>query len=751
LLNKVGAKPASQARNLGDTARDRGQWDEAVKYYTAHLADHPHDYRIFIQLGHALKESGRLEDAQRAYEQAITGLPDDHDVYLHLGHLLKVMNRRQEAITAYQKSLERKADDNHALHELLALGAITEAAGRDHGLPTEERVAVQVNRTVYLDMTDLIEYAKQNPSLSGIQRVVANLILQINSWEQAHPNIAVVPVIPEYDNHRVFSVKRHLVRAMINILSTRSSERTLLDTAISAVYNSRHPVHPKSGDVFVIAGAFWIYVHYDLINNMRRRGVYFGVFIHDLIQISNPEYVHAEATKVFQQKLIDVLTLANFVLTNSHFVAGNVREYISRHFNFTLPVRAVPLATELRSFEQKDAEEISNDVLEICREPFVLSVATLEVRKNHLYLIRIWERLKKELKDIPNLVLVGKWGWDIQELRTYLENSDHIHNVVRILNGASDQDLAYLYRHCLLTSFVSFAEGWGLPVGESLAYGKPCIASNATSIPEVGGALTRYVDPFNLKEGYETFRSILLDRDGIDAWASQIRAEFKPKSWQAFSEEFFSAVTTDSSPGCEHRNPNNCLLAPGVIYHMGDSYLSFQAATGKSLVTCRMTRVAGWHPIEKWVCWASKRSAFLRFRTELPAGTAVMVYCRLQAPGSSVARCTIRIDREEVSTVIVPPQPSWHIIPGSVSSDGELDINLLSAGRFDKLDDRELYVGMRAVAYCATSDLASRVALMEQLYSEVDPEDRTDRLAVTQGPSAAARLTSKGKTRSRAD
>ena len=62
----------------------------------------------------------------------------------------------------------------------------------------------------------------------------------------------------------------------------------------------------------------------------------------------------------------------------------------------------------------------------------------------------------------------------------------------------TDADLKVLYEGCLFTLFPSFYEGWGLPVTESLAFGKPCIASNRSSIPEAGGKLARYIDPNNL-------------------------------------------------------------------------------------------------------------------------------------------------------------------------------------------------------------------------------------------------------------
>jgi glycosyltransferase involved in cell wall biosynthesis len=66
----------------------------------------------------------------------------------------------------------------------------------------------------------------------------------------------------------------------------------------------------------------------------------------------------------------------------------------------------------------------------------------------------------------------------------------------RVLENVSDAQLALLYSACYFTVFPSRAEGYGLPVAESLGAGKLCVASNATSIPEVAGDLADYFDPW---------------------------------------------------------------------------------------------------------------------------------------------------------------------------------------------------------------------------------------------------------------
>src|SRR4051812_9136018 len=245
-----------------------------------------------------------------------------------------------------------------------------------------------VRQVLFLDMTDLMEYAKHNGTLSGIQRVVSSILTYADDWAHGQSAYDIVPVVPEYDRFRVLAVDLERVVAMVGLIEEHQGGRGKIDAAIESVYESRFEVFPRKGDLFVIAGAFWIYPHYDLIMRLRARGVVFGLFVHDLIQIKNPEYVHKEATLVFRRSLVDALSIANFVLTNSHFVAGEVETFLAEKMGFALPVAAVPLATELRVQPGRREVKLAKDVADIIGRDYVLCVGTIEVRKNHLLLIR---------------------------------------------------------------------------------------------------------------------------------------------------------------------------------------------------------------------------------------------------------------------------------------------------------------------------------------------------------------------------
>lgn len=580
-------------------------------------------------------------------------------------------------------------------------------------MPDNSQAIPQNVRTIFLDMTDLMDYAKHNSTLSGIQRVVGNLLINIYLWRESCSAAAdIVPVIPEYDRYKVLAPDLSIVVEMIDILETQNGDRRKLDKLISAVYNSRSVVYPGTGDIFVIAGAFWIYPHYDLIAELRARGVGFGLFIHDLIQVTNPDYVQHVATVVFRKALIDALALVNFVLTNSEFVAQEVRNFLANRLNYTVPVRAIPLATELRPVKSAGDDVITPDIRRAVSSEYVLCVGTIEIRKNHLYLLKIWDRLILEFDgEVPNLVFVGKWGWKIDELRTYLDRYSRLGDRLRIFNNASDVALAHLYRNCLFTAYPSFAEGFGLPLGESLAYGKPCVVSNTTSLPEVGGRFARYLDPFDLDQGYEVFRSILSDRVALEKWTDDIRANYKPKTWDEFSREFFDSVVALYLKRECKEYVNNCFLEAKTIYFIGDDDVARLDRDGLPLVTFRMARVSGWHPTEPWGCWAAERRAQLKFRTRHTAGTKVSVFLLLHVPpGSEGATCTVTIGGVETLLTKLSPEATWRSVTGVVSENECIEIGVLSNGTFGEPDRRRLYVGIHALAHCNNNDVLTRVS-----------------------------------------
>ena len=117
---------------------------------------------------------------------------------------------------------------------------------------------------------------------------------------------------------------------------------------------------------------------------------------------------------------------------------------------------------------------------------FVLTVGTLEPRKNHAFLLEAFARFVKDHGFTGDLAVVGGNGWGGVRLEPMAARFG-LENRVRRLRRVSDEDLTMLYGGCLAFALPSLYEGFGLPVAEAQACGAPVLVSEGGSLPEVAG------------------------------------------------------------------------------------------------------------------------------------------------------------------------------------------------------------------------------------------------------------------------
>jgi glycosyltransferase involved in cell wall biosynthesis len=269
----------------------------------------------------------------------------------------------------------------------------------------------------------------------------------------------------------------------------------------------------------------------------------FALLVYDLIPLRRPEWCDRGLVRLFRAWFENVLPLCDHVMAISQATATDVEAFArERGFRLPRPVVPIPIGTGF-----------GTDLLEPSLTPnrhlpppstYALIVSTIEARKNHLLLFRVWRRLLDDLpRDrVPTLVFAGRIGWLVDDLMKQIANTDHLGGKLLLIQDPSDADLVALYQGCLFTLFPSFYEGWGLPVTESLAFGKPCIISNRTSLPEAGGKLARTFDPDNLSEAYNLIRAMIDDPAGLALWEAQVRREFKPVPWSRTVDALLSVL-----------------------------------------------------------------------------------------------------------------------------------------------------------------------------------------------------------------
>ena len=309
-----------------------------------------------------------------------------------------------------------------------------------------------------------------------------------------------------------------------------------------------------AGDILLVLGSPWFQSSYaDLIRKARdENGVRFALLVYDLIPLRRPEWCDANLVKHFRSWFDAVLPLTDIVLTISKASAGDILLHAAAaSLTLHAPPQVIQVGTGFSSMSAVATfDPPPRDPFLPAVDSYVLIVSTIEARKNHLLLFRVWRRLldEKRAEDVPTLVIAGRIGWLVADLMQQLRNAAYLGGKIVLVEAPSDQELRQLYEGCLFTVFPSFYEGWGLPVTESLAFGRPCVISRSTSLPEAGGTLARYFDPDDLNEAYRIIRATIEDREGLKNWQADVVRDFRPVTWDASARSVLACLEGSRTP-----------------------------------------------------------------------------------------------------------------------------------------------------------------------------------------------------------
>lgn len=174
--------------------------------------------------------------------------------------------------------------------------------------------------------------------------------------------------------------------------------------------------------------------------------------------------------------------------------------------------------------------------------PFILTVGTVEVRKNHDTLYKAYVSLiERGAKNLPTMVFAGKPGWRTGDLIDTIKRDPRVAGKLLVLSP-SDAELDALYRNCLFTMLPSFYEGWSLPMPEGLSYGKLCLASDVEPLREIGGTFPDYIHPLDVMgwadriEYYSNHPEVLREKE------QNIRDNWQGTSWEKCGADVLEAI-----------------------------------------------------------------------------------------------------------------------------------------------------------------------------------------------------------------
>ncbi len=218
--------------------------------------------------------------------------------------------------------------------------------------------------------------------------------------------------------------------------------------------------------------------------------------IYDLIPILYPHFFQKNETSLQKQALAN-LEEDDWIICISHSTKHDLCNYtknIDSNKVFVTHLAADPEIFYCCNNQNKFLA-IKNKY-GIPESPYILSLSTLEPRKNVDQVIRCFAKIVKQenIKDL-NLVLVGAKGWNYEKIFQEINNHAEIKDRIIITGYVADEDLAALYSNAMAFIYTSFYEGFGLPPLEAMQCGIPVITSNTSSLPEVVGDAGIMVDP----------------------------------------------------------------------------------------------------------------------------------------------------------------------------------------------------------------------------------------------------------------
>lgn len=249
--------------------------------------------------------------------------------------------------------------------------------------------------------------------------------------------------------------------------------------------------------------------------------------VHDLTPLMEPSWHVRRSRWIHRWVFPGVLAKADHCIT----VSETTKRDLVRLFAPKVPITAIPLAAQ---------------VLPDCGrppvlEPYILCVSTLEPRKNIPVLLRAFAELKIHHPDL-HLVLVGKEGWHVEEVHGALAASphrDHIH----VTGYVPREELACWYAGALVVVYPSLYEGFGLPLLEAMAAGKPLVCSDIPSSREVCGEAALYVAPQDVHGFAETLHGLLANPERRARYAQAAVDRGRQFSWETTARSTWAVYT----------------------------------------------------------------------------------------------------------------------------------------------------------------------------------------------------------------
>jgi len=267
--------------------------------------------------------------------------------------------------------------------------------------------------------------------------------------------------------------------------------------------------------------------------------------VHDLSFLRYPQGAHPGLLAWLIKAVPRSLRRARHVLADSESTRADLIELMQ------VPSERITVigAGVEKRFQPVTAPETLARVRARYRLPnrFILSVSTLEPRKNLTGLIAAFNRMASSnalssMADL-HLVIAGGKGWLYDDIFAAAETSP-LRERIHFAGYVADEDLPALYSLATLFAFPSHYEGFGIPVLESMACGTPVVCANNSSLPEIAGDAALLIEATDTEALTDAMHQLVIDaslREGLIQRGYEQAGKFK---WEEAARRLLDVYST---------------------------------------------------------------------------------------------------------------------------------------------------------------------------------------------------------------
>ncbi|MDB5168811.1 MAG: glycosyltransferase [Candidatus Saccharibacteria bacterium] len=284
----------------------------------------------------------------------------------------------------------------------------------------------------------------------------------------------------------------------------------------------------KDDQLLMLMGEWHNQKYIDRVVEAKQSGASLIQVSYDVLPLVQPQY-SGHSTDTMDNYNRTVMPLCDLILAISENTKNDLAAWLKQQELRCPPVRVFRLGDDFQRAANKKPLTTEFTRAKISGGDYILSVGTIEARKNHTLLYYVYKLALQRGIILPPLVIVGRNGWKASDFFDIARADPETKDRILFLTDADDQELSWLYDNALFSVYPSFYEGWGLPIAESIMRDVPCIASNTSSMIEIAGDLIDYFSPASADECLAAITH-LLNPKGLDNAKKRIK-QYQPYTW----------------------------------------------------------------------------------------------------------------------------------------------------------------------------------------------------------------------------